>query len=420
MRDKIEALISEIMTIFYETTYIPIKYIDSKGNIVDKYGEKQDVCEYFYEISRENRLCEKCHLKGGMQALELGESYIYFCPVGLTEFVYPIVENKEFLGAIIGGPVNMDIPTEKLVDKIIINNGLKLKNKRKLYLYLQQVMLVDTKRVRYLSKLIEKLATGILEENKLLLKEKFVKMKQQSEINDIIYSLKYDTPGHYPYEKERELYEKVKNGDVKEAKVILNELLGYILYSNGNSIGISKTRVFELCSMLSRAAIEGGADLTKIFGMNYKFLTKLSKLNTIDEISYWLLEVLNNFTESINEIQDIKKISSGNKFKEALKYIKQNYKENLTLEIVSQEIGISTKYLSSMFKKNIYQNFSSYVNFLRIEEAKRLLQYTDRTLFDIAISVGFEDASYFSKVFKKITSLSPKQYKKINLDSDKK
>lgn len=404
--------IREILTVFYETTYISIKYIDENGKIIDKTGEKQEFCEYFKESCTDKNICEICHLKGGKQAWNLGESYIYYCPAGLTEIAYPIVEEENFKGAFIVGPLNMDFPTEKLIDKIIINNDLRIKNKKKLFLYMQQVMLVETKRVRYLGKLIEMLTMGLLEENKLLLKERFFKMKQQSEISDIIYNMKYEIGGHYPYLKEKELYEKVKQGDVQEAKIILNELLGYILYSTGTSIGISKTRVFELCSMLSRAAIEGGADLTKIFGMNYKFLNKLSKLETMDEISYWLLEVLNNFTESINELQDIKKIKINNKFKEALLYIKQNYKEELSIEKVADEINISRKYLSSLFKKNINQSFSNYINTLRIEEAKKLLKYTDRTLFDIGVSVGYEDGSYFSKVFKKITGLSPKEYRK--------
>ena len=64
-----------------------------------------------------------------------------------------------------------------------------------------------------------------------------------------------------------------------------------------------------------------------------------------------------------------------------------------------------------LFKKSTGSSFKEYLNMVRIEESKRLLSNTDFSIIDIAIAVGFEDQSYFSKVFKKFTGLTPKQFR---------
>lgn len=412
MQTKNMIEIEDILTIFFETTNVPLKYIDKNGDVIKINNKTERFCEFFEKHGKNLKSCTITHLNAGKQAYELGETYIFFCPAGLVEFAYPLMDGEHFLGTFIGGPVNMAIPSEKFVDKIIIENNLELKYKQKLLLDILEVSLVDTTKVRYLSKLLGIIVEETFRETSILIKKNYDDKQKEMEINNLFTEIKNHKNDRYPYEKEKELCEKIKIGDLKEAKFILNELLGYILSTHGNSIKIRKTRIFELCSILSRAVIEGGGDLTKIFGINSHYLNKLYNLNSIEEISLWLTELLNNFNEVILESQNLSQMCNGNKLKETLLFIKKNYKYKISQDSVAQQVGISTKYLSSLFQKNISTSFTSYINELRIEEAKNLLKYTDRTLFDIAISIGFEDASYFSKVFKKIIGVSPNQYRK--------
>lgn len=68
-------------------------------------------------------------------------------------------------------------------------------------------------------------------------------------------------------------------------------------------------------------------------------------------------------------------------------------------------------YFSTVFKNATGLSFKEYLNKVRIEESKILLQNTDFSIIDIAVAVGFEDQSYFSKVFKKYTGTTPKQFR---------
>ena len=91
----------------------------------------------------------------------------------------------------------------------------------------------------------------------------------------------------------------VKRGDVREANAVLNDLLGYVLFSQGNSLDVVKSRAIELCSLLSRTAIEGGAPTDSILKLNNHFLQNLQQINTLDTLCYKLQEIVETFSESM-------------------------------------------------------------------------------------------------------------------------
>ena len=92
-------------------------------------------------------------------------------------------------------------------------------------------------------------------------------------------------------------------------------------------------------------------------------------------------------------------------------YISEHFSNPLTLEEVAAYVHLHPSYFSTLFKSSTGSSFKEYLNMVRIEESKRLLSNTDYSIIDIAVAVGFEDQSYFSKVFKKYTGLTPKQFR---------
>ena len=89
----------------------------------------------------------------------------------------------------------------------------------------------------------------------------------------------------------------------------------------------------------------------------------------------------------------------------------RHYAEPLTLAQLAETAGLSPSYFSALFVKVMGVSLREYINHVRVEEAKRLLTATDYPLSQIAVSVGFSDQSYFSKVFKQITGISPNRYR---------
>lgn len=106
-----------------------------------------------------------------------------------------------------------------------------------------------------------------------------------------------------------------------------------------------------------------------------------------------------------------KKMSTRELYDYAVQYIDENYAHPLSMQSVCEKIGISQTYLSRLFRKYSDTTFNAYLTRRRIEAALKLLQeHPDFLLRDIAACVGYEDASYFSKVFHQYTGFSPSQY----------
>ncbi|MCR4645489.1 MAG: AraC family transcriptional regulator [Oscillospiraceae bacterium] len=96
----------------------------------------------------------------------------------------------------------------------------------------------------------------------------------------------------------------------------------------------------------------------------------------------------------------------------AIRFIDKNYmREDLTLNCIAHEIGLSPSYFSALFKKKTGHCFSEYLNMVRIDRSKQLLCCTSKMVYEIAYEVGFQDYRYFSQIFKKYTGKTPRQYK---------
>jgi len=209
--------------------------------------------------------------------------------------------------------------------------------------------------------------------------------------------------------KEKELMAKIRRGDKAGAQEILNEILGYIFFSQGNDLELIKTRVVELVVLLSRAAVEGGAEIGMIFGLNDRFLWEIERLSSVDEIAFWLSKVMVRFTDCVFNLVNVKNVDIIYK---AVSYLRANYMYEISLEQVAGEVHLSPAYFSKLFKNEMKCTFSEYLSALRIEYSKELLLDEDLPLVEVAGLVGFKDQSYFSKVFKKLVGVSPGEFRR--------
>ncbi|MFZ5966117.1 MAG: helix-turn-helix transcriptional regulator [Bacillota bacterium] len=107
--------------------------------------------------------------------------------------------------------------------------------------------------------------------------------------------------------------------------------------------------------------------------------------------------------------------SSKNRYRyieEAKRYISNNYaNSNLSLNEISEYIGINPSYFSDLFREITNESFSSYLNSIRVKKAKDFLKMTKLTIQDIGYKCGFNSAQNFNRVFKKYAQITPKQYR---------
>jgi len=135
-----------------------------------------------------------------------------------------------------------------------------------------------------------------------------------------------------------------------------------------------------------------------------------------------LSELLNKVVQEIQNGQNITSaicnnpdIEDTSKTEEiialAQKYVNENYDKKIALKDIAEYLYISPAYFSVIFKKLTGQNFVDYVNEVKIEKAKELLENSMYKVKEIAYRIGFEDYTYFCKVFKKIEGITPLEYR---------
>jgi two-component system response regulator YesN len=98
---------------------------------------------------------------------------------------------------------------------------------------------------------------------------------------------------------------------------------------------------------------------------------------------------------------------------EAIRYIHEHYEENVTLKIVAQEINMDEKYVSGLFAKKVGEPMIQYLQRVRVDKAKQLLTKTGLTVNEIGERVGFVNANYFYKIFKRRSGLTPNDYRNL-------
>ncbi len=206
--------------------------------------------------------------------------------------------------------------------------------------------------------------------------------------------------------------------DLMLAKKAIEPYLEKALYEitpcgvNINNLKIyASSLLFEINNKLNeREIVYEGSFLKKI--------ERIYNVSTMFDFAYcltYLKEVLEGVCENVT----VEKKQVPIRMKECMEYLKQNYNQRLNQQEVAKLFGFHPSTLSRMFHQCIGINYIDYLNVIRIESAKALLQNPDCTISDVTYDVGYESVSYFSKKFKEIVGIGPKKYQKEMNQSEK-
>ena len=128
---------------------------------------------------------------------------------------------------------------------------------------------------------------------------------------------------------------------------------------------------------------------------------------------YWLYKLLSlkhDSTQIHAVINSPKELSASN----ISAYLEANYTKELALDTISDELFMSKYYMCRIFKEYTGFTISEYVNTLRIKKATQILESSNLSISDVAAELGFESASYFERIFKKIMNVTPLKYRKTH------
>ncbi|MBN2853555.1 MAG: PocR ligand-binding domain-containing protein [Clostridia bacterium] len=400
--ELISKSILELAKAYALSTEVTVRIINKEGIVLHGFSNDESVCKICrHAQENDQKKCRETYIYGCSQAEKYGGKYVFFCHMGLTLWVCPIIEEDQLVGSIVAGPVIMMEPDDFILEDYLKKNNISGDFAQ----FKKDIKVVSPEKVDSYSTMLYYLMKNSN------LDDIGEKQEIQDKISEHIHDIKFDEvrfKNDYPFDKEKQLLTYIKLADKQSSQKMLNEIFGHIFFKSGKNYDIIKARVLELIVVLSRAAIEGGADIEMIFGMNFKYIDEINHFNSVEDLTYWLSNIMAKFTEQVFDLQDVKHIDAIYK---SIEYIKRNYMKKVTLDEVSHNSSLSPTYFSRIFKKEMNCSFNHYLNRVRIEMSKKLLLDEAIPLVDISIIVGFEDQSYYSKVFKKMTGITPGKYR---------
>ena len=402
--------LTERMNALSALTDTNARALDSGGKVLAMCGEDCEYCRLFRRYLPEGESCDALHALAGRRALDLGEAYLFSCHAGVCHIAMPLLSEDSFEGSILMGPFVIGECDPQIVQEAARRYSIPVDAALDMLGACGQLRVLSPERTGALCRVVQYVFDGWDEGGSLESARRH--QRQQSRIGETIQMYKgfANSSPTYPYEKERVLVACVKDGNLQGANAMLNELLGYALFSTGGDLEGIKSHTAALCSLLSRAAIDGGVATAEALNMNRDYMRRLWQSSSIDDICYIMQDIVERFSQSAFPEHGASGPSVSSALKRAMNYIALNFDQDITLASVANEVHLSESYFSSQFKKFCGTSFTEYLNAVRIDESKRLLASGELNVTEVAARVGFASQSYFSKVFHRVAGMSPRQF----------
>ncbi|QTL99235.1 response regulator [Iocasia frigidifontis] len=205
-----------------------------------------------------------------------------------------------------------------------------------------------------------------------------------------------------------QLYQLIKSGSEEELLKEVDHILKHIGGLKGDRQGLF-ILLNNLVLFTFQALKELGYDYQDMIKkIDNVYLEKVINGDNLLDLEKWLKD----FFLDVNSMVTCPKNNQNEILIEEVKeHIKKNYQEGITLTELSQHFNVSSGYLSKLFLDYVGENFTDYLNMIRVNKAKELLKTTDKKIYQIADEIGFNDSFYFSSWFKRLVGVTPTTYR---------
>ncbi|MCR8658585.1 helix-turn-helix domain-containing protein [Paenibacillus endoradicis] len=203
-------------------------------------------------------------------------------------------------------------------------------------------------------------------------------------------------------------------GLMSEYEIDANSKFGDVQLNILNRVPNDKIRSYKNIllshnTLYSYSAEKGGLSPWQSHFISEKYAIMIEHTETMSELDTIHSNMLREYSDPT-----IRKSTSDNLtiVEKAEKYIEMNFTEDISMEEMAGKLHVHPSHLMRSFKKEKGTTISYYRNMRRIQEAKELIQFSNLSMTEIAIIVGFSNSQYFSKFFKEVEGVTPLEFKK--------
>jgi AraC-like DNA-binding protein len=211
---------------------------------------------------------------------------------------------------------------------------------------------------------------------------------------------------YYPVDFLDKISNYINSGNSQSSIDIINEVIDRNVANNVSIIKFSHiiSNIFDGIIKIMRL---NDYTIEEITSLELEFFKKLENSNNYEDLRSFFKKIIKQLTDKLA----IKNNSKLNK-EFIIQFINLHYSEDLYLERMAEVLGTSPKYFSNYFKKAFGINFVECLNKTRISHAKEYLKNSDIAITEIGQKVGYASSSTFTSTFKKVSGISPTEYRK--------
>lgn len=322
------------------------------------------------------------------------------------------IENTDY--DVILGPAFSVPATEQIVRQFMKELTIPLKFREPLMEYLYSIpRITHLQFARYLAFFHQCLNNKEMDLQDLFLEDETTTQDRKvRQINDMMENQEEDNL-HNSYPFEMELYQYIRNGNVDKLKKFLTSINRNIKEGKMARTPLRNAKnlfIGTVTKVGMLGAIPGGVDIEKTYQLIDDYVLECEQLQSIDDILHLQYIMLLDFCKRAGETQIPEGISAD--VYQCMNYIRSHTNEPISIENAAAHVNRSASYMMKHFKSELGIHMGAYIMRCKLEEAKSLLTYSDKSLADISSYLCFSSQSYFQNVFKKQYGITPLQYRK--------
>lgn len=224
-------------------------------------------------------------------------------------------------------------------------------------------------------------------------------------VDDLPIAVSYEES--YPVALEDDIFEKLADKDIDGCLYSSAEFFDWMVKQHSDDIMSVQLKSLEFVLRAESEMYKSGGH-TYAFESRKDYLSELLSLNDLNSLKQWYLEKMRN---AVSNMSTGGQNHTHHLIKKALDYIDDNFRKDISLNEISEELNISSYYFSKLFKDETGEGFVEYLTKRRVDKAKEMLKDPEKSIKEIGSECGYFDPNYFSRIFKKSTGMTPTEYK---------